>query len=585
MINYIDTKNRNTENLKIMKKRSFLYAMMRMSSMILTILFVWLAQREAMFYFFSITCLVLFLILVWVHEKLKGQMLFKETKNDMIVALEKRQNDDWKQEAKDMVYSDDTNLADLDISGKDSLIDYIRMAQTPFGKEYLLSLFENNDDFDQIIKRQEAVKEMLQQPEVLLNLQTHSALFANHSKKIKKNIIADLIQHAGEPMKESNILYLLHVVMVSITIVLMIVCFFSVPWVHILWIMISLNIILVLLFFTQNQLALQEVAQVKDMLEDYVDIMNYFSSIHVKSTYFINLQEENENALKGIEKLLKIANLTRIRANFVTNLLFNGLFQLDFHCMHELTAWKKQYGKDLKNWFYLVAKMEAITSLCVIGQVKDTYCFPDIVISKKPNISFQDAQHPLISESKAVKNSLLVENETYIITGSNMSGKTTFLRTIGVNAKLALAGAPVCAHRFQMSKMDVYTSMRIKDDVKEGISTFYAELLSIKQMMDAAKLEKPMMVLIDEIFKGTNSADRIMCAQEAIVRLHQPWIATMVSTHDFELCSLEHDTSIHAHNFHFEEHYVDNEIRFDYTLKKGKCTTTNARQLMKLAGF
>lgn len=147
------------------------------------------------------------------------------------------------------------------------------------------------------------------------------------------------------------------------------------------------------------------------------------------------------------------------------------------------------------------------------------------------------------------------------------------------------AGGFVCAKEWISPMMNIYTSMRVEDNVDQGISTFYAEILRIKTMMQAMEKQEPMLVLIDEIFKGTNSADRIIGAQEAVKRLHQPWVMTFVSTHDFELCMLEDDPMIQACNMHFREYYEDNEIHFDYLLRKGRCQTTNARQLMRMAGI
>lgn len=164
-----------------------------------------------------------------------------------------------------------------------------------------------------------------------------------------------------------------------------------------------------------------------------------------------------------------------------------------------------------------------------------------------------------------------------------MSGKTTFLRTIGINMILLHAGAPICAVSGKATPMNVYTSMRVQDNVSEGISTFYAEILRIKDMMIASEKKEKMLVLVDEIFKGTNSADRIVCAKTALEKLHLPWIITFVSTHDFELCDM--DKTMNAKNYHFSEYYEDDKIQFDYTLKDGRCTTTNAKQLMKMAGF
>lgn len=585
MINYVPLKQQLTDETTLMKKQSITYSIMRMSSAILFILFIWLAQNNTIFYGISFLFLVLFLILVYVHDKHKNRIVFKETQLEIIAKLENRYEDAWKKEELAMHTSNDPILNDLDILGKQSLVNYLDMSGTLTGLKYLQSLFENTSKKEDIIKRQEAIQELLNNPLILLELQTHSALFHKHSKKVKKETIDELIQHAKVNIKQPTFLMGLSLLMVGITIVFIILTFMTTWAVNYLFILISLNIIIVLLQFTKNNVVLAEVSVVKDVLEDYLEFMEYVDTTEFHNPYLKSLQQQNKEGLKGIKELLVISLMTKLRANLITNFIFNGIFQIDIFIVRKLAIWKKLYGSDLEKWFMTIAQIEALTSISVIGQVKETYCFPDILDDKEPHMKFEYVCHPLIAESKAVPNNMVLQNNTYIITGSNMSGKTTFLRTLGVNAKLALLGAPVCAKRCEISLMDIYTSMRIKDDVNEGISTFYAELLSIKAMMDASKKEQPILVLIDEIFKGTNSADRILCAKEAICRLHLPWVITLVSTHDFELCALDQDKNINAQNYHFEEYYDHDEIHFDYLLKNGKCTTTNAKELMRLAGF
>ena len=155
----------------------------------------------------------------------------------------------------------------------------------------------------------------------------------------------------------------------------------------------------------------------------------------------------------------------------------------------------------------------------------------------------------------------------------------------GINLALAYAGAPVLGINFKAARMDVLTSMRTHDNINEGISTFYAELLRIKQMITKADMRQPMLVLIDEIFKGTNSADRILGATETIHALEKPWITVMVSTHDFELCELENNSKREAYNYHFTEYYRENEIKFNYELQKGRSKTTNAKYLLRMVGI
>ena len=166
--------------------------------------------------------------------------------------------------------------------------------------------------------------------------------------------------------------------------------------------------------------------------------------------------------------------------------------------------------------------------------------------------------------------------------GSNMSGKSTFLRTVGINLLLSYIGAPVYAEKFECGIMNIYTCMRTKDNLEESISSFYAEILRIKILIEACKKGERVFFLLDEIFKGTNSKDRHVGATVLIKQLIQYGGVGLVSTHDLELCDLENKNIV---NYNFKEYYEDNKIKFDYKLRRGKSVTQNAIHLMKLAGI
>ena len=210
--------------------------------------------------------------------------------------------------------------------------------------------------------------------------------------------------------------------------------------------------------------------------------------------------------------------------------------------------------------------------------------FPTFLEGQAPRLAATALRNPLLPEETAVANDAALTAGTTIITGSNMSGKTTWLRTLGMNAVLAWAGAPVCATAFSLSPLALYTSIRVDDSLAEGMSTFYAELLRIKEMIEAERTGRPLLLLIDEIFKGTNSADRITGARAALAHLTNAHSITLVSTHDFELCDLEVPGGS-VRNAHFEEHYTDGKIAFDYRLRAGRCETTNAVYLLRLVGI
>ena len=265
--------------------------------------------------------------------------------------------------------------------------------------------------------------------------------------------------------------------------------------------------------------------------------------------------------------------------------LLSGSLLWDFWLATAIEKWKKTYGKRIEIWIDTVSTMEELISLSVVGRVRD-YSFPHVVDEEKVTLKAVNAYHPLIKngENLAVKNSIDVTENTIIITGSNMSGKTTFLRTLGINLILAYAGAPVCADSLDASYMKIFTSMRVVDDVSNGISTFYAEILRIKNMVEYSKENKNMLCLIDEIFKGTNSADRIIGAKAVIKNLEVPNCISFVSTHDFELCDMA-DENAKVTNYHFQEYYEKDELKFDYKLRDGRCTTTNAVNILKMAGI
>ena len=239
----------------------------------------------------------------------------------------------------------------------------------------------------------------------------------------------------------------------------------------------------------------------------------------------------------------------------------------------------------LKPWLEAVGSVEAFISLGVIARTKQVHTLPQLVQEGRPVLSAKNLRHPLLNNTDAVGNDFDLNHQTCVITGSNMSGKTTFMRSIGVNLVLAYAGGFCTADGLRASCMEICTCMRTADNVSEGISSFYAELLRIQKIVETSKKGQPMLSLIDEIYKGTNSKDRILAAGETVKKLAQPYALTILTTHDLELCELEHDDAIDAVNYYFTEHYDENKILFDYKIRQGRAASSNARFLLHMAGI
>jgi DNA mismatch repair ATPase MutS len=282
-------------------------------------------------------------------------------------------------------------------------------------------------------------------------------------------------------------------------------------------------------------------------------------------------------ALTAIKEIDSIDQRLSARRNFALFFVLNVLLLWDYECCFGISEWRQKYSKSVAGWFDDIAEIEALASFAVMENILEKKCRPKIPSGK---ISARQIGHPMI-QSDRVYNDVDIDGEILIISGSNMSGKTTFLRTIGVNLILAYNGSSVCADVFEAPVLDIQSSMRNYDDLSEGISTFYAELLKIKNILNDAS-EKTLF-LIDEIFKGTNSKDRIFGAKTVIKKLRSLGASGLITTHDLEICELESVPKIK--NYHFREKYSDNEINFDYKLIKGFSSATNGVELMRLVGI
>lgn len=573
--------------LQVKQKHHFQYALLRCMLMLGVILSLYYAiQLSTVFYSLAFLSFALFCYFVKRHTKLKRTIEFQKEEIVVLQKLLARQSDDWKQEEveESLEKCDNAAMEDLDILGSSSLFQYINMAHTPFGKKGVQQLLNHPcSTIEEIRERQKAVLELSKQEAFLHKLQVQSSLFAKHSKKISISSLEDMFEEKreGYPLWKKYILMILRILTITTGGLTLL---FSFPAGY-FYLLCLCNVVLSLLFYSAHHQRFQHVKNIQGVLKDYEDMIEHICSVSFQTSSLCHIQYKLQEAFKAMRRFSLIAMLLQLRYNILLFLPINAFYLFDFKCDILLYRWMKRYGSQMSTWFAAIGEMESLSSLCVITQVKETWCMPTLESTEKVVFSINDGVHPLIQESKAVANTIHTTANSYLLTGSNMSGKTTFLRMLGVNLVLLKAGAPVCAKAMHSSLLSLYTSMRVHDEVQKGISTFYAELLRIKEMVTYSDKQIPMIVFIDEIFKGTNSIDRIYCAKEVIKTLHQPWVITFVSTHDFELCDLAEDPFIQAKNYHFEEFYEDNKICFDYQLKDGKCTTTNARALMKMIGL
>ena len=289
-------------------------------------------------------------------------------------------------------------------------------------------------------------------------------------------------------------------------------------------------------------------------------------------------------ASREIEKLRKLVALLDARRNqFFAPLAV--MFLWTVHVALAIERWRMRAGSRIGDWIEAVAEIEALGSLASFAAEHPSYAMPELV-APGPHFEARDLGHPLIPADRRVTNSIAL-NETLrllVVSGSNMSGKSTMMRSVGIAAVLAMAGAPVCARALRLSTTQVGASIRIADSLQENASRFYAEILRIRQVLEMST-KGPLLYLLDEVLAGTNSHDRRIGA-EAIVRgLVGRGAVGLVSTHDLALAQIADSLAPRAANVHFEDHIEDGRVVFDYRMRPGVVTKSNALELMRSVGI
>lgn len=295
---------------------------------------------------------------------------------------------------------------------------------------------------------------------------------------------------------------------------------------------------------------------------------------------------EGPGAAAAVESLARTVEAAELRHNLLAHFFVNWIWSWDLRCAVRAERWRIAHGGMVEAWIDAVAELEALSSLAVPRFENPSWTFP-VIDEGSVSLRLESARHPLVSAGSGVPSDLALgrERRVAIVTGSNMSGKSTFLRTVGVNAVLGGSGAPVCASRMEMDRFRIHSSMRVEDSLREEVSTFFQELRRIKGIADAVSEGIPVLFLIDEIFSGTNSRDRIAGARGVLKGLAGPESLGLVSTHDLELCELADRGDVRFANFHFREEFDGDRIVFDYVLRDGPSPTRNALHLIRLAGI
>ncbi|MFT3907940.1 MAG: hypothetical protein QM737_00825 [Ferruginibacter sp.] len=477
--------------------------------------------------------------------------------------------------------------ADIDIFGHASLYQFLNRTSSDMGAAQLAYWLANPATAADIAARQETIKELSKK----INWRQELQAYGNENR-IKLATFQRLQQWLAEPtlflqFKHWGWLrYILPAISTGVFIAAI------AGWIPMNVMYISLLIFAAIAY--QINKIVSPLHEKLSRIVDEIDTLSQSAALIEKETFQSSLLNEvqakfktnNNTASSNIGSLKKILDRLDIRYNVVISAPLNLLLQWNLQQVLDLEKWKQQHKADVENWFRALGTMEALNSFATIHFNNPDWCFPEL-IDKYFYIEATELGHPLINKNKRVNNFIKIDAaaELMLVTGSNMAGKSTYLRSVGINVVLAMAGAPVCAEKFLLSPVQLVSSMRIADNLEESTSTFYAELKKLKTVIDKVNNGERIFILLDEILRGTNSLDRHTGSVALIRQLIKQRSAAIIATHDLALADIKKEYPANILNYHFDAQVDKEELFFDYKLKPGVCESLNASILMKKIGI
>ena len=473
---------------------------------------------------------------------------------------------------------------DLDIFGAFSVFKLLNRTHTYAAGAMLANWLKQPSDLDDILARQTACAEL--SPRIDFRQQLEATALLNTKVAETTN---GLLAWVKEPnhSKVNSFLYKTLRFLPLLTIGLILAWLFG--YLPFTWAGLLLIVHSVILgpIFKDISKTIDQTTQVAKALSAYSTLVQLTEKEQFTSLLLMAQQQKMNGSAMAIKQLGQILTNLSYRQNVYFSLLVGLPSLWDLIYFSKLENWRQIHRDQLPIWIEAIAQIEALNSLSGFAFANPKFVVP--FIKKEDNtLKIKALGHPLLSENQRVCNDLSFGEigQTMILTGSNMSGKSTFQRTLAVNIILAQMGAVVCAEAFECGQLQVFTSMRSQDSLEENTSSFYAELKRLKQLIELVEIsnQKPVFYLLDEILKGTNSKDRHDGAKALIMQLHKKNAFGIVSTHDVELGD-ELDSEPFIENYSFYSELKNDLLVFDYQLRRGVCHSFNASQLMKQVGI
>jgi len=538
-------------------------------------------QRNELFGWWAFGLLVVFIAAVNTYLKLQSKIKYHTT-------LKKINDDEMAFLAGTKTFDDGAEFQDpqhaysydLDLFGKNSIFQYLNRTGTSLGKKQLAQDLQSIPSEETIKNKQEAIKELTG----MIDFRQHFQTLAHLADTTEQEDAAIKTWTSSPIEKPKKVVLLLAITLPVLFIGSLAALIFN--W-HplaskISMFFFSMNLLMagVMMRYISKEIGKSD--KIANSLQQYAKMIQFFESTVFQSKGLIEIQNrlktKDERATKIVDQLANLFEKLNTVANLFIFIAFNGTFQYHFWVHKKLVQWKINNQKYLWDWIQIIGEIEALNTLANFAYNNPEYKYPVITSNQ---IKMEDLGHPLISKDKRVRNTIdFSEKRFVILTGSNMSGKSTFLRTVGINLVLSYAGAPLDAKNAMIYPLPLWVSMRLTDSLSDSESFFFAEVKRLKQIVTKAE-KQSVFVLLDEILKGTNSDDKKTGTIGVIEKLHNLNVTGMIATHDLEVCKTTDNHLQTMENKCFEVEIINNELYFDYKLKNGICQNKNATFIMK----
>ncbi|SDH84486.1 MutS domain V [Flavobacterium omnivorum] len=473
---------------------------------------------------------------------------------------------------------------DLDVFGDHSLFQNLNRTATFIGKKtlanQLLALAPNNE----ITRNQQAVKELSNK----LDWRQEFLAFAKIGNDSQSNYetLLKWSTFNSTPLSKisvfisyfSPLLFLGFLIAYAVT--------SNIVFVSVLSYMFVFHLIVLGRFIKRIQSEIANSTNIDKTIHQYSLLLQKIEEETFQSEKLIGLQQKlvfkKEKASVHLKQLAGLFSKMDSISNFVTAIVFNGTFLFNLHVLQSLIQWKNDHAEALEEWLEVIGELELLNSLANMSYNNPEFVYP--TLNTNFEIDFTDLSHPLLNEKTRIGNDVRFHPESFmILTGSNMSGKSTFLRSLGINMVLTGMGSSVCASQANVHPLPVLVSMRLSDSLSDSESYFFAEIKRLKQIMDELE-NRPAFVLLDEILRGTNSDDKRNGTIEVVKKVIGKKAIGAIATHDIEVCLTTYDYPSILTNKCFEVEIVNNDLHFDYKLRDGICKNRSATFLMKKMG-